>query len=148
MIKVPRENWYKGLYLPHHAVIREERVISKVRIVFDASSRGNDGVSLNDNLMIGPSLQTELRYIVMRWRTHKICLSADIIKMYRQIWVNRQDTVAQRILWRDSPEKEMEEFELLTVTFGIASAPWLAIRSLHQLAYDEAQIAQPYLKLF
>lgn len=89
--------------------------------------------------MVGPTLQAELRHTVMRWRTHPICISADIIKMYRQILVNRADTMFQRVLWRESPEKEIEEFELVTVTFGTSSAPFLAVRSLHQVAYDEGK---------
>ncbi|XP_045458837.1 uncharacterized protein LOC123669270 [Melitaea cinxia] len=59
--------------------------------------------------------------------------------MYRQVLVNREDTPFQRILWRDSPEKELQEFELLTVTFGTACAPYLAVRSLQELAYKECQ---------
>ncbi|CAK1597853.1 unnamed protein product [Parnassius mnemosyne] len=139
MVKVSPEEKNKGLYLPHHAVLREDKQTTKVRVVFDASCKGINGVSLNDNLMVGPTLQAELRHTVMRWRTHPICIGADIIKMYRQVLVNRDDTMFQRVLWRDSPEKEIEEFELVTVTFGTSSAPFLAVRSLHQVAYDEGK---------
>ncbi|CAH2092355.1 unnamed protein product [Euphydryas editha] len=59
--------------------------------------------------------------------------------MYRQVLVDRKDTPFRRILWRDSPEKELQEFELLTVTFGTACAPYLAVRSLQELAYKECQ---------
>lgn len=139
MIKVPKQEINKkGLYLPHHAVIREDKETTKVRVVFDASCKGSNGVSLNDNLMIGPTLQADLRHIVMRWRRHLICLVADIVKMYRQVLVDRKDTPFQRILWRDSPEMDIEEHELVTVTFGTASAPFLAVRALQQIAYDEA----------
>ena len=59
--------------------------------------------------------------------------------MYRQILVHQNDTILQRILWRDNPESEIKEYELLTVTFGTASAPYLAVRSLHQVAHDECR---------
>lgn len=139
MVKVSPEEKNKGLYLPHHAVVREDKQTTKVRVVFDASCKGINGVSLNNDLMVGPTLQAELRHTVMRWRIHPICIGADIIKMYRQVLVNRDDTMFQRVLWRDSPEKEIEEFELVTVTFGTSSAPFLAVRSLHQVAYDEGK---------
>ncbi|XP_026726618.1 uncharacterized protein LOC113493036 [Trichoplusia ni] len=129
----------EAIYLPHHAVIREDRDTTKVRVVFDASCKGSNGMSLNDNLLIGPPLQAELRHIIMRWRSYQICLVADIVKMYRQVLVNRKDTIFQRILWRDNPENEIEEYELMTVTFGTASAPYLAVRALHQVAYDECE---------
>ena len=34
-------------YLPHHAVIREDKQTTKTRVVFDASTRGSNGMSLN-----------------------------------------------------------------------------------------------------
>jgi len=53
--------------------------------------------------------------------------------MYRQIEVRDEDCVYQHILWRSSPEHEVQEYELLTVTYGLSSAPFLAIRVLHAL---------------
>ena len=40
-------------------------------------------------------------------------------------------------MWRRSPEEPLKTFELLTVTYGTASAPYLATRCLQQLAEDE-----------
>ncbi|KAJ8723413.1 hypothetical protein PYW08_003325 [Mythimna loreyi] len=141
MKKVPEvdKNNQKAIYLPHHAVVREDKETSKVRVVFDASCKGSKGMSLNDNMLVGPTLQAELRHTIIRWRTHRICLVADIVKMYRQVLVHKNDTILQRILWRDDSEKEIEEYQLETVTFGTASAPYLAVRALQQLAYDECR---------
>lgn len=129
----------KAVYLPHHAVIREDKSTTKVRVVFDASCKGSNGVSLNDTLMVGPTLQQDLRHIIMRWRTYPICLSADIIKMYRQVIVANEDVDFQRLLWRDDPESEIEDYRLVRVTFGTASAPYLAVQSLQQVANDEGK---------
>ncbi|XP_058987180.1 uncharacterized protein LOC131806657 [Musca domestica] len=41
-------------YLPHQAVIRESSITTKVRVVFDASSKTSNGRSLNDILYAGP----------------------------------------------------------------------------------------------
>ncbi|XP_050555621.1 uncharacterized protein LOC118273288 [Spodoptera frugiperda] len=125
------------VYLPHHAVIRNEKSTTKVRIVFDASCVGSNGVSLNHDLMVGPPLQPELRHIIMRWRCEPICLVADIVKMYRQIRVCNDHTDFQRILWRENPDDEIQVLRHLRVTFGTSSAPYLAVRSLQQLAQDE-----------
>ena len=57
--------------------------------------------------------------------------------MYRQINVDRRDTHLQRILWRNTPEESIKTYELTTVTYGTAAAPFLATRTLHQLALDE-----------
>ncbi|XP_026746136.1 uncharacterized protein LOC113507483 [Trichoplusia ni] len=127
------------VYLPHHAVVREDKTTSKVRVVFDASCIGKNGVSLNSELMIGPTLQADLRHTVMRWRMHPICIVADIIKMYRQVMVDKEDVDYQRLLWRQDSKENIQHLRLLRVTFGTASAPYLAVRTLHQIAEDEGE---------
>lgn len=127
----------KAVYLPHHAVIRSDKSTTKVRVVFNASSKNSKGISLNDTLMIGPKLQADLRHTVLRWRVHSIALVADIVKMYRQVRIAEEDTMFQRIVWRENLESEIQDFELLTVTFGTASAPYLAVRALNQISLDE-----------
>lgn len=47
-------------YMPHHAVIREDRATTKVRVVFDASSHTQQGMSLNNNLKAGPNLNEDM----------------------------------------------------------------------------------------
>jgi hypothetical protein len=56
--------------------------------------------------------------------------------MYRQVKVNPQDRNLQRILWRYSSDKPIQEYQLTTVTYGTASAPFLATRCLKKLAED------------
>lgn len=129
----------RAVYLPHHAVVREDKDTTKVRVVYNASQEGENGVSLNEQLLIGPSLQQELRDTLLRWRMHKTCFIADIIKMYRQIRVRREDVDYQRIVWRFRPEDPVKDYRLLTVTFGTACAPYLAIKTLKQIAKDEGQ---------
>ncbi|KAJ0169299.1 hypothetical protein K1T71_015183 [Dendrolimus kikuchii] len=127
----------KAVYIPHHAVVREEKETSKLRVVYDASCKGVNGVSLNDNLLVGPKLQQDLRHILMRWRKHPICVVADIVKMYRQVRVHNEDTRFQRVLWRDNLNEPVGHYELQTVTFGTACAPYLAVKSLQRLAEEE-----------
>lgn len=127
----------KAVYLPHHGVVREDKETSKLRIVFDASAKGINNISLNDELLVGPQLQEDLRYLIMRWRFHKICFIADIQTMYLEILVRHKDADYQRILWRCNSNDPVKEYRLLRVTFGTASAPYLAVRTLHQVADDE-----------
>ncbi|XP_073944720.1 uncharacterized protein [Choristoneura fumiferana] len=139
MERVSEEDKLKpdAVYLPHHAVIREDKTTSKLRVVFDASCPGSNGVSLNQDLLVGPTLQPDLRHIILKWRLHPICLVADIVKMYRQVKVDNRDADFQRIVWRERAEDDIDHFRLMRVTFGTASAPYLAVRALRQVAYDE-----------
>lgn len=128
---------YASYYLPHHAVIKADSTTTKVRVVFDASCKSGNGKSLNETMLIGPVLQDTLFNLLLRWRTHRIVIKADIEKMYRQILVTAEHQPYQRIVWRDHPDKDLQDFQLRTVTFGTSSAPYLAIKTIYQLANDE-----------
>ncbi|GIY33901.1 hypothetical protein CEXT_381001 [Caerostris extrusa] len=57
--------------------------------------------------------------------------------MYRQIRL--KDSDFQRIVWRDSPFKPIQDFRLTRIAYGTASAPYLAVKCLRQLAIQEEQ---------
>lgn len=59
--------------------------------------------------------------------------------MYRQIILHPADCDYQRILWRESTEEPVKEFQLNTVTYGESSSPYLVkfIRQLAEQAGDE-----------
>lgn len=123
-------------YLPHHGVLRESSRTTKLRVVFNGSSRTNSGYSLNDLLHAGAKLQTDISDILIWIRTHRFLFSTDIVKMFRQIALNPDDWDLQRILWRSS-ENQLVAFRLTTVTYGLVCAPFLALRALQQLVTDE-----------
>lgn len=139
VVQEPDEKRDQAVYLPHHAVIREDKATTKVRVVFDASCKNNKNVSLNDTLMIGPTLQPDLRHLIMNWRKYPVCIIADIVKMYRMVRVADDDCEYQRIVWRNEPEDEICDYKLLTVTFGTAAAPYLAVKALNQVAIDHKE---------
>ncbi|XP_022816835.1 uncharacterized protein LOC111349816 [Spodoptera litura] len=140
MEEVPKQEIANpSVYLPHHAVVKEEKETTKLRTVFNASQKGSNNVSLNDELMVGPQIQDDMRSLIMRWRMKKVCFVADIQKMYLQVIVNEEDRDLQRILWRYDEQEPVKDYRLTRVTFGTASAPYLAVRTLHQVAIDEGQ---------
>ncbi|XP_059224007.1 uncharacterized protein LOC131997304 [Stomoxys calcitrans] len=130
------ESGYCSFYLPHHAVVKPERTSTKVRVVFNASKKTSTGVSLNDILHTGPILQNDLMNVILRWRFFKYVFNGDIQKMYRQIYVHKDDREFQRVLFRNSHTEAVQDYRLKTVTFGINCAPYLAIRTLLQLSED------------
>jgi hypothetical protein len=126
-----------NFYIPHHGVLKETSSTIKLRVVFNGSEKSNNGVSLNDIVMTGPKVQDDLFDITQRFRLHRIVMSADIVKMYRQVWVHPDDKCLQRIMWRKTPDQPITIYELNTVTYGTSSAPFLATICLQQLIEDE-----------
>ncbi|XP_071580864.1 uncharacterized protein [Temnothorax nylanderi] len=124
-------------YLPHHGVFKEASSTTKLRVVFNGSQRTKSGELLNSHLHVGANLLPALADVITRWRRYRVALVSDIKQMYRQILVHPKDRGFQRILWRRKLTELLRELLLNTVTYGLACSPFLAIRSLIQLANDE-----------
>ena len=129
-----------GYYIPHHGIMSTVGEKVKFRVVFNASAKTSSGVSLNDQLLVRPSVQSFIYSIIVRYRQHKYVFACDIEKMYRQFKIYPDDYHLQRIVWRKSPDEPISHYELVTVTYGTASAPFLATRALNQLAMDNMHL--------
>jgi len=86
--------------MPHHAVTKESSNTTKVQIVFDASVKSDAGMSLNDMLLVGPTIQDKLFAHLIRFWTYKYVITADIERMCLQIRLHKDDRRYQQILWR------------------------------------------------
>ena len=71
-------------YLPMHAVCKKSST-TKLRVVFDASARSESGVSLNDRLLVGPTVNASLVDVLLWFRLHRFALTTDVRKMYRAV---------------------------------------------------------------
>ena len=126
----------KTWYLPHHAVLNPNKP-GEVRVVFDAASKF-DGVSLNDKLLTGPDLLNNLVGILMRFRTGKIGVMADIEQMFHQVGVSEEDRDSLRFLWRDLDEtKRPNEYKMTVHVFGAVDSPCCANYALQRAARDQ-----------
>ena len=98
--KAPENNPIgKCYYLPHHPVIRPEKLTTKMRMVFDASSKSGGEKSLNESLYSGPSLTAELFGVLLRYRVFNVAVVGDIEKAFLQISSNSDDRGYVRFLW-------------------------------------------------
>ena len=114
-------------YLPHHAVIKQEKTTTKIRIVYDASAKGK-GPSLNDCLLAGPSFNQRIFDILVRFRTYPIAVIADIEKAFLNVSVCEEDRDVLRFLWFDDVSQEKPEivvYRFNRVVFGVTSSPFL-----------------------
>ncbi|XP_036148457.1 uncharacterized protein LOC118647518 [Monomorium pharaonis] len=127
---------HPAYYMPHHGVYREHSETTKLRVVFNGSSRSDNGVSVNDILYPKAKLQTDIFDVLLRFRQHQVVFSTDVVKMYRQIIIHEEDQDLQRIYWFDDHQTP-HSYRLTTVTYGLNCAPFLALRVIEQLIIDE-----------
>ena len=136
VIKVPTEevdHSQPEWYLPLQAVFTPERT-TKVLLVFDASSKGHDGLSLNDHLEKGPNYINSLPNVLMAWRWNEVAYSGDIRKMFNQVLVHPDDQVFHRFLWRSDRSETPSVFQWIRLNFGDKPAPDIASNAINYLA--------------
>lgn len=125
-----------SFYLPHHAVLKPTSTTTKLRLVFDASCKSSNGFSLNDYLRLGPIIQSDLITCLIKFRKGMVAVKADIAKMYRQVLVNVEYVQFQPIVWGEEITEVPSDYQLQTVTYGTASASFLATRVLKQIGIN------------
>ena len=136
-------------YLPHRPVITPLKTTTKVRIVYDASSkRHKSEPSLNDCLHRGPVLLPDLCGILLRYRTYPIAILADIEKAFLQIEIQPCDRDVTRFLWykdESTPEVvhgNLDTYRFCRVPFGIICSPYLLQGTLqHHLQRQTSPVA-------
>ncbi|XP_064482768.1 uncharacterized protein LOC135395520 [Ornithodoros turicata] len=141
-------------YMPHQAVIRESSTTTKLRVVFDASAHAPNTAPLNAYLEKGPKLNTELIPLLLRFRTERIALVADIAQAFLQVVVGEEDRDALRFLWyKETPTEEgplpaPEVWRMTRVPFGATSSPFLLAATLiHHLNGVEERLKATASKL-
>ena len=121
-------------YLPHHGVVKESSLTTKLRVVYDGSAAPAGCTSINSALEIGPKLHNELLSVLLRFRTYAVALMGDIEKMFCQIKIKDTHKDFLRFFWRDSRSEELQVMRLLFLPFGLRCSPYIAIRCLIETA--------------
>ena len=114
-------------YLPHHAIIRQDKSTTKLRIVYDASAKA-EGRSLNDCLFSGPKFNQSILDIILRFRCYRVALAADIEKAFLMVSATNSDRDVLRFLWVDDVHKEspaIVQMRFTRVVFGVSASPFL-----------------------
>ena len=123
-------------YLPHRPVIRTEKETTKIRIVYNASSKlSKEQPSLNDCLLKGPSMNPLIIEILLRFRIHPTAFVCDIEKAFLQICIKQSERDFLRFFWVDDPFKEnptIISYRFCRVLFGLTCSPFLLNATLRE----------------
>ncbi|KAK5976726.1 hypothetical protein GCK32_020510 [Trichostrongylus colubriformis] len=128
-------------YIPHQAVYKESSATTKLRVVFDASSKRKDACSLNDCIYQGPTLLPELIGILLRARLHPLLLIADVEKAFHQIRLQHSQRDATHFLWLKDTSKPLSADSLrilrFTIPFGVNASPLLLAAAIKLYLHRE-----------
>ena len=130
-------------YIPHIGVVKQERQTTKLRIVYDASSKVQGEVSLNDCLHPGPNLAPLIFDVLLKFRMHKIALIGDLEKAFLQISIDPSQRDLLRFLWVDdsNPDNpEIVKLRFARLAFGLSCSPFILNSTIrhHLENYQEA----------
>ena len=107
--------------------------------MYDCSCRQSQNhPSLNDCLLVSPTLLNDMCGMLLRFRLHKFGFSTDIKKAFLHITLDEADCDYTRFLWLSNPTHPESEFSiycLKTVLFGSVSSPFM----LHAALYYHLQ---------
>ena len=115
-------------YLPHRAVLRDDKLTTKLRVVFDCSAKSKNGRSLNDCLWKGENLVQQLFEVLLRVRVGEILLTADAEQAYLNISVEPSYRDYLRTLWFDDVTKtnpEIIKLRFARVLFGATPSQFI-----------------------
>ena len=129
-------------YLPHHAVLREDKATTKLRIVYDASARTCSS-SLNDCLYTGPKSGKKIMDILLRFRIHRVAIAADIEKALLMVAVRNEDRDVLQFLWVKDVNRNVPDvtvFRFTRVVFGVSASLFLLNATIkHHMEQHRAQ---------
>ncbi len=121
-----------------HAVGKEDSSTTKVRVVFDASAKSASCTSLNDLLLVGPTIHPSLVAVLVRFRFHQVALTADVSKMYRGVELVLSDRDSHRFFWRTDKEQPLKDYRMTRLTFGLSASSFAVNMALKQNAMVHA----------
>ena len=116
-------------YIPHFGV-KKDSPATPLRVVYDCSCKTKAGISLNDCLETGPPLQNQMLDILLRFRVHRVGLSADIEKAFHQIGLQKEDRNFIRFLWLSditNIDSNMDCYRFRVIPFGARCSPFILL---------------------
>lgn len=126
--RVPPEQLSRSChYIPYHFV-KKASSTTPIRIVYNCSNKGWNGVSFNDCVETGAPLQNDQIHLLLRFRTHAIGMVADVEKAFHHIELHESDRDFLRWMWLEdstNPDSPLVVYRFKVVPFGAKSSPFI-----------------------
>ena len=115
-------------YMPMVVVVKETSLTTPFRACVEGNCKTGTGLSINDNILVTPSLHIKIADIEARSRLGKFLLIADIKKLFLHMFLDDEDDrLLVRVLWKDPDGPEDAPWEVYSFNcciYGLADAPF------------------------
>ena len=88
------------------------------------------------NLLVGPTVHPPFSEVLLRFRMHRIGLTADVDKMYRVVELAMADRDLHRFVWMSSPGEVLKDYRMTRLTFGVSASSFAANMAVKRNAMD------------
>ena len=126
-----------GWYIPHHGVYHPRKP-GTLRVAFDCSATFK-GHSLNDTLLQGPDLNSNLAGLLCRFQKEKVAVTCDIRKMFHQFRVPVEDRMYLCFLLYGPDGSSIIDYHMNVHLFGAKSLPSCSIYGLQKIVDDNSE---------
>ena len=109
-----------------HTVYKDSSSTSKLRVVFDSSAKSSSGVSLNDQLLVGPTVHAPLIDVLLRFLRRVTAMSTDMSRMYCAILLPESQRDLHQFVWRRNERNPLKEYRMTRLTFGVSVSSFAA----------------------
>lgn len=106
-------------YFPHHLVTSEFNTTVRFRVVFNGKTKTIINVSFDENLIVGPGIQQENFFILLRFHTQNIDINIDVAKLFCQIKIFPDDQDFQWIIWKNKILYDTNDYRHSSVTYEL-----------------------------
>ena len=143
--RIPLDEIHKShgvYYMPHRPVVKESSTSTRVRPVFDCSSKSYNGISLNDLHETGPSLNPDLVSVMIRFRCWPVALSGDVIKAFLQIYTKPLYRDLHRFVILEGGK--IVHMRFTRIPFGNTCSPFSlnAVVRFHLSSFPDSEVVQ------
>ena len=142
-------------FLPHMSIVKLDRDTTKCRVVFLSNlcelDRVNKklGISHNQALHAGPSLNYKLASALLQLRFGSHLLIYDLKKAFNQLVLNPRDQHKLLFFWYRNIKKgdySLVAYKNVRLSFGLRCSPFLLMISLYYILVLESEHDHPDLK--
>ena len=142
----------ESYYMPMHVVTKVSSTTTRMRVVFDASAKSTSGTSLNDHLLVGPTVHPSLVDVLLRFRSHRVALTTDVSRMYRAVLLPEEQRDLHRFIWRREASEPLVDYRITRLTFGVSASSFAANMAIRHNALENVhtypQAARSVLESF